>query len=39
MGNFLIVLFLEFRCDQNVKIELDIVPAISNPGGRAYRPG
>jgi hypothetical protein len=38
-GNLLIVLFLQFRCNHDVKIELDIILAIFNRPGRAYRSG
>jgi hypothetical protein len=38
-GTFLTVLFLQFGCDQGVKVELDITLVVGKPGGRDDTPG
>jgi len=38
VGNFSIVLFLQFRCDHGFKMELDIILVVGKPGGRGYGP-
>jgi hypothetical protein len=38
-GNSSTGLFLEFRCDHGVKIELDIILVVGKPGGGDYKPG